>query len=437
MQIAATQDLVISGSGDSARRWQASTIASIGFWAVALFTAQSYLSLGQWQPWLEPLHLPLMLSLVGLLAIFLHRVLTNQPLWMGWRTALLAVYAGTAVLSPMWAIDRPATIFGAMEVAKHFIFFLSVLNTANTPKRIRTSLFLYCAAAIIPAWGTWWNYSHDLLLVEGFRGRWLGVLADPNHDAMALVGVVPILLFFAIGKNQHWFKRIVGAVGVVVCLMGIIATHSRGGSLGLAVSVVVFALMSRRKAVAGLVVLVAAAGVLILAPQSFWQRNETIAGYAEDVSVQGRVNAWHVAFRIVRERPLLGVGEASFLAAWKQYAAIDAPIDHPYVAHNLFLEVVGELGLVGLFGMVGLLLCSLWSGWRARNGELGGEARAVFAALVGYLVCQLFSGYSLSWFLYALCAFAACLDIWGHRTKSQPAVLPPANSELPALGLVG
>ena len=229
--MAATQDLVMSGSGDSARRWQASTIAKIGFWAVALFTMQLYLALGQWQPELEPLHLPLVMSLIGLTAIFLHRVLTNRPLWMGWRTALLAVYAGTAVLSPMWAIDLPVTITGAMEVAKHFLFFISVLNTANTPSRIRTSLFLYCAAAIIPAWGTWWNYSHDLLLVEGFRGRWLGVLADPNHDCMALVGVLPILLFFAIGKNQHWFKRLVGVVGVVTCLMGIIATHSRGGSL--------------------------------------------------------------------------------------------------------------------------------------------------------------------------------------------------------------
>ena len=424
MQIAATQDLVVPGSSDSARRWQATTIAKIGFWAVALFITQLYLSLAQWQPALEPLHLPLVLSLVGLGSIFLHRVLTGQPLWLGWRTALLAVYAGTAVLSPMWAIDRPTTVVGALEVAKHFLFFISVLNTTNTPARIRTALFLYCVAAIIPAWGTWWNYSHDLLLVEGFRGRWLGVLADPNHDAMALVGVVPILLYFATGKNQSWVKRLVGAVGVVVCLMGIIATHSRGGSLGLAVSVVVFALMSRRKALASIVVLVAAAGVLILAPQSFWQRNETIAGYAEDVSVQGRINAWHVAFRIARERPLLGVGEAGFLSAWKQYAAIDAPIKHPYVAHNLFLEVIGELGFVGLFGMVGLLLCSLWSGWRARNGELGGEARAVFAALVGYLVCQLFSGYSLSWFLYALCAFSACCDIWAPKAAAQPAAPP-------------
>ena len=41
----------------------------------------------------------------------------------------------------------------------------------------------------------------------------------------------------------------------------------------------------------------------------------------------------------------------------------------------------------------------------------------VFASLVGYLVCQQFSGYSLSWFLYALCAFASCIDRYGGRRK--------------------
>jgi O-antigen ligase len=232
------------------------------------------------------------------------------------------------------------------------------------------------------------------------------------------VGVVPILLFFVMGKGQHWFKRLVGLFGVVACLAGIIATHSRGGSVGLVAAVVVFALMSRRKALATAAVIVAAAGVILLAPKTFWERNETIAGYQEDASVQGRVQAWQVAFRILRERPLLGVGEAAFIEAWSQYAAIDAGPNR-YVAHNLFLEVLGEVGLAGLFGMIGLLVASLWSAWRARNSEVGGEARAVFAALIGYLVCQQFSGYSLSWYLYALCGFATCCDVWG-RTRALP-----------------
>ena len=398
------------------RDWQARKMGQIAFGATALFTAQLYLSPAQWFPETEPLHLAMVLSCIGLSAIAAYRLLTQKPLWLGWRSALLAVYCGAALLSPIWSIDRAATIPGALEVGKHFLFFTAVVNTVTTPKRIRTALLLYAAASIVPGWGTFWNYWHDELLVEGFRGRWLGVMGDPNHDCMALVGAVPLLLYFSTTGPGIW-RRVIGLGGTVALLMGIVATHSRGGSLGLAAAVVAWALMSRRKVLAFVLVLIASGGVLLFAPSSFWQRNETISQYELDPSVQGRMQAWQVAERIFKERPLLGVGESAFLTAWKEYAPIDAGRQY-YVAHNLELEVLGQVGSIGLLGMMAFIACALWSAWRARNGEMGNEARAVFASLLGYLVCQQFSGYSLSWFLYALCAFAACIDHWGAPRKA-------------------
>jgi O-antigen ligase len=404
----------------AARKWQAEKVAQLAFFATALFAAQLYLSPAQWFPALEPLHHAAILSVVGLTALLVRRVLSNQPLWMGWRTALLAVYVGAAVLSPAWSIAPQASAVGAVEVAKHFLFFLAVVNAIDTPRRVRIALAIYALAAIAPGWGTFNNWIHDELLVEGFRGRWLGVMADPNHDAMALVGAIPILLFFTTARGHGWALRIAGALGTAACIAGIIATHSRGGSIGLAVAVLAFALFSRRKAVAFVVVLVAAASMMLLAPASFWERNESAALGAEDLSIEGRLQAWQVAGRAFQERPMLGVGEGAFLEAWSQYAPLDSDrlFGHRYVAHNLILEVLGELGIVGFLGLAGFITVCVWSAWKARNGELGGEARAVLAALIGYMVCQMFAGYSTSWFLYALCGFATCCQAWG---KSAPA----------------
>jgi putative inorganic carbon (hco3(-)) transporter len=399
------------------RDWQARKFGQVAFGATVLFLAQLYLSPAQWFPDTEPLHIALVLSCIALAAIGVHRLVSNKPLWLGWRGAMLAVYCVAALLSPMWSIDRALSVAGALEVAKHFLFFTAVVNTLTTPPRIRTALLFYAAAAIVPGWGTFWNWWHDELLVAGFRGRWLGVMADPNHDCMALVGAVPLLLYFAVHGPGLW-RRILGIGGVTAVLMGTVATHSRGGSLGLLAAVLVWALMSKRKALAGALTLVAAAGVLLFAPSTFWQRNETISNFEEDVSIQGRLQAWQVAERIFKERPLLGVGESAFLTAWKRYAPIDDPVEHPYVAHNLELEVLGQLGVIGLFGMLGFIGCALWSAWRARNGGMAHESRAVLASLVGYLVSQQFSGYSLSWFLYALCAFASCIDRYGGRRKA-------------------
>jgi putative inorganic carbon (HCO3(-)) transporter len=408
---------VVADADRSAYRFQARGAAKVAFWATALFAAQLYLSPASWFPVLEPLHHALILSTLAIGALVLRRMLTNQPLWMGWRSAFLGVYVVEAVLSPMWSMDRMHSIGGAAEVVKHGLFFLCVTNAVNTPKRLRIALALYALAAIAPGWGTFNNYIHDELLVEGFRGRWLGVLADPNHDAMALVGAVPLLMFLTTGHSHSWWVRVLGVVGTGACLAGIVATHSRGGTIGLAVSVIAFALLSRRKAIASVAVLVGAAGMLILAPATFWARNETAGMGAQDLSIEGRFEAWRVAGRIFHERPMLGVGEAAFLTAWSEYAPIDSDrlFGHRFVAHNLVLEVLGQLGLVGLFGLMGFIGISLWSAWKARDGELGGESRALLAALLGYLVCQMFSGYSASWYVYALCGFATCCQAWQHR----------------------
>ncbi|MFL5443694.1 MAG: O-antigen ligase family protein [Myxococcales bacterium] len=424
------------------RNWQARKISQIACAATVLFTAQLYLSPAAWFPETEPLHIAFVLSLVALSALVVFRMLANRPLWLGWRSLFLGLYCATSLLSPIWSIDRPTSVEGALEVAKHFLFFLAIVNALTTPKRIRVGILLFAIASIVPGWGTFWNWWHDELLVEGFRGRWLGVMADPNHDAMALVAALPLLLYLVTVGDRAW-KRAIALVGVPVLLMGIIATHSRGGSLGLAAAVGVWALTSKRKVVAGILALVAAAGVLLWAPRSFWERNDTIATYEEDASVQGRLQAWEVAERIFKERPVLGVGASAFLAAWSQYAPLDWHDGFRHSAHNLELEVLGEVGSVGLFGMTLFLLCSLWSAFRARNGEMAHESRAIFAALVGYLVCQQFSGYSLSWFTYALCGFAACCDHWAplrqpreEQSATSGSLTQPSNAASPPLGIL-
>ena len=70
---------------------------------------------------------------------------------------------------------------------------------------------------------------------------------------------------------------------------------------------------------------------------------------------------------------------------------------------------LGELGIIALalFG----IYCGwlLWRLWRA-GGETGGvAARALFAGLAGYLVCELVNGYTRSFNLYT--AFGVAMAV--------------------------
>jgi O-antigen ligase len=201
------------------------------------------------------------------------------------------------------------------------------------------------------------------------------------------------------------FLAVVAAQVTVVVL-----THSRSGSIGAGVAVIAFLVRGRggvpRALLGGLAL---AAALAAFAPETFWQRNATLGDLQDDESVQGRENAWKVLGVIVEERPLTGVGAGAFLSAWSRYAPLEAG-GHRYVAHNILLEIVGDLGVLAFGLFAAFAAWALFTIWRVGDDPLVGlEARATFAGLLGYLVCEMANGYSMSWYLYFLfaCGLAA------------------------------
>jgi O-antigen ligase len=123
-----------------------------------------------------------------------------------------------------------------------------------------------------------------------------------------------------------------------------------------------------------------------------------------------RVEAWTVASRVSEKRPLLGVGAGTFPYAWRLYGPQQAS-GQVYAAHNIFLQVISDLGFVGLglfLAFIGAVLGPLFQA--ARDRERGWQARALAAAAVGYLVSCLFAGFLVSVHFYVLFGLAACAD---------------------------
>ena len=89
-------------------------------------------------------------------------------------------------------------------------------------------------------------------------------------------------------------------------------------------------------------------GVAIFAPATFWERTDTLEEFEQDQSALGRVYAWHVASAVNLDHPLRGVGGGAFREAWAFYAPPEVR-EHALVAHNIFLDTLGELGWVGFF----------------------------------------------------------------------------------------
>ena len=134
----------------------------------------------------------------------------------------------------------------------------------------------------------------------------------------------------------------------------------------------------------------------------------------------GRVDIWTVGWRMVEAHPVEGVGAGNFTTASIHYllepGAIlraDFIVDQPKVAHNTYLQVLAELGLVGFLLFMTILLFSLVCAFKAHkvaaeagDRELDIVARATVVALLALYTAYFFVSRDYGkqlWLLLALC----------------------------------
>jgi O-antigen ligase len=369
-------------------------------------------------PWFEKLRLAYVCAAVASFALAMHRIVSGERVRIGLPAALpLLAYLAFIPMSLAWTLSPHDTYLATVEGVKMGVMFVVVQRAVDGPVRLRRFMLLGALASLGPALGAIDVWRNDDHLIDGFRTHWRGLYGDPNRLAMSLIAVMPFAVYGVLTARRRWVRALFGAT-LAAQLTAIVLTHSRSGSVAAAAAL---ALVLFRGGVVstGRKILLAAAiagGLLAFAPSSFWERNATITEYQTDLSVQGREHAWKVLGVIVRERPFTGVGAGAYIAAWDRYAPLSAG-GQRFVAHNILLEIVGELGLVAFALFVAWCAWIVWQLWRVGADPLvGTEARAVFAALAGYLITEMANGFSLSWWLYFLFACGvACIRLARSR----------------------
>jgi O-antigen ligase len=137
----------------------------------------------------------------------------------------------------------------------------------------------------------------------------------------------------------------------------------------------------------------------------------------------GRTDIWRVGWRMVEANPIVGVGAGNFANTSVHYllepGAIlrdDYIVDTPKVAHNMYLEILAELGLVGFALFLAVLGYALYCALAAvrrfvATGDRQMEivSRALFIALIGLLVSDFFGSRQFSKQLWLLMSIAPAL----------------------------
>lgn len=154
-----------------------------------------------------------------------------------------------------------------------------------------------------------------------------------------------------------------------------------------------------RALAAAVVVLVVAAGVVAAHPVRLFEhfkappptplntlpaKQNPIEAHILSTGSSGRWQQWGSAIDEFESAPGLGRGAGSYEAWWAQHGTLQGFVKD---AHSLYLESLGELGIVGFLLIVGAILTGIVAGLRRALSRVGEERlaiAAVWAGLVGY-----------------------------------------------------
>lgn len=347
-------------------------------------------------------------------------------------TAALLTFLAWSALSIVWAQSESAAVTSVQRYALNLALFPIVWVAIWRKEHIHwLVLTLVLGTAIAAAYGLVSPPASPGALDTADAARATGTIGDANEFAAVLVAGLALALALAVGPLTSFYVRALAIATSAMCVMAIFLTLSRGGLVALAVAMLASVAMAGRwrPALAALAAVVVVGGLVYFttfASVPAQQRITAISGGT------GRIDLWTVGWRMVQAKPVAGIGTGNFQVASIHYLLrpgatqrADFIVDTPKVAHNTYLQILAELGIVGFGLFAGVVVFSLTCIVRAartfaRIGDVQMEiiARGLFVGLVGLMTADFFISEMYSKLLWLLLAVGPPLWLIARRGES-------------------
>jgi O-antigen ligase len=373
------------------------------YWLLLAFMSLLYANTPFVLPAVEVLRPAAVVGGCALLALLGETIFGSHKFEFAWpEGAWLLAFVGGAALSCLTALWPGHAAHDVADLAKMALVFFFLVNCVASESRLRGVMWVMVVCGLLPALGTLRNYRAGNL-VEG-RAAWVGIFANPNEVAYALVVLLPLALYLA--SSSGWLQRLALLAISITYLPAIYVTFSRGGLIGLAAVAAIYAWRKRSIWMQAVIVAAAIGGAVFL--QQHWSRGQDFSQLDNDVSFQQRIATSQAGLVMFLDHPWLGVGFGCSVIAWPLYAPQGLYTRGALVTHNTVVQVLGETGLVGAAPFLIFIGMGLYYSRRlALRSNTRNLGIAVEVSLWGLAVCGMSGGYVLTWFPYILMGLAA------------------------------
>jgi O-antigen ligase len=415
-------------------------------WSLAIFQAGAGFVVVAWcaDAWrsrrLRLSRNPLQLPLLGLVAVGLVQLL---PLGSAPADAS-ALGAGAA---RALSFDPFTTRLVVVQIASLFVYFAAALAFVDSPRRLRLLarvLMIFGFALAIFSMAQFFVSPDKIFGVrETSQSLAFGPFINRHHFAgyMELALALPLGLLF--GGAVERDKRFLYAFLSLIMALALVLTNSRGGMLSLAAEIMFVLVVSAgvRRGGAGegaekegrgvrlrrVAVRAALGSVLIVAfflGAIFFGGEGALARLVGTVNADdpttGRAQFWRATLHMIHDQPLTGVGLGAFGVAYSRYDQTNGRVYRLEQAHNDYLQVVSDAGVVGAvlaLSFVALLFRAGFRRMESRDAERRGVALGALTGCFAVLVHSFFD-FTLHTTANALLfLMLAALDTLGSRVE--------------------
>jgi len=238
---------------------------------------------------------------------------------------------------------------GLPQYIKAIVFYFFSIHFITDESKIKTFIYVFFSCHLFrvlePLYlnktqGYWGSSAH---MLDGAMQRLAGAPSDTvNPNGLAYIIIICVaFMFYLYNENKAW--AIVSLIGMPACFYALSLTGSRSGYVSFLVLIVIRVLQSKKKTFLAATFAIALFG--IFTNMSDVQKDRIFSIYDEDSQNYATANARKAGiiadFNVFLRRPLFGHGLGT------SYEAISNYSGRALYSHNVYTEVLIELGIIG------------------------------------------------------------------------------------------
>lgn len=260
-----------------------------------------------------------------------------------------------------YALEKKLALSESLRFLSYVLLFLIIKYSYHSFSFLKKLLHSYLlSAAMLSVLGAYQyffkpDYVQKWVTAGGNVVRVPATLGNPNSFGAYLVLVLFPVLMLAFTQRRHLSGLIYGCLSLLL-ILNIIFTGSRNALLGLILGCLMLVVIYNWRVILAFILL---APVALFLPQVSTRLHD-IGNVSQNMS---RIRLWQTALKMIKDHPLLGVGNGNFVSYYDQYIAKYPELAWEdwkrYPVHNSYLKVQSELGLAGSISLAGILI-SAW-----------------------------------------------------------------------------